>query len=487
MTVASCGEGGRPEGVLATDQADVRVALEGARRAFRAHFRVVERDLGPLLPLISAVGRDDAERRGRAAARLRALAARLEAEHSVPGALLAPLAARLEGAGDGARARLHRALHDYLIAVGMFRGAAALSAATGVPPGLCAEAAAIHGALLARDAGPALAWCAENRAALRRAESPLEFLVRRLEFVELARARRLSYACAYARTHLAAYAPGHVLEVQQALALLALAPACAGGAHAWLYDGGRWADAARHFCGELRALHGLPAQPELVSLVHAGLAALRTRQCGVCADSGGAIGEAAGVCGSLLARPEASMSPSASPGSPHQAGSLPQGSPAGAVLAPSASAMDAASAGGRGAGAADLRIPHPTPNAAAGPPAGQSAPGASTTTLPGGKPGLAIPEGTEKHTANVNCPACAPPLAAVARRVPHAHHATSVLVCPASGAPMDADNAPVALPSGAVVSRAAAEGLAAAHGGRVPCPLTGTLYALSSVRRLYIS
>lgn len=42
-------------------------------------------------------------------------------------------------------------------------------------------------ALRARDAAPALAWCGEQRARLKKAKSPLEFKLRLQEFVELLR------------------------------------------------------------------------------------------------------------------------------------------------------------------------------------------------------------------------------------------------------------------------------------------------------------
>jgi macrophage erythroblast attacher len=53
----------------------------------------------------------------------------------------------------------------------------------------------------------------------------------------------------------------------------------------------------------------------------------------------------------------------------------------------------------------------------------------------------------------MDCPACTPPLSKLAARVPRAHRLNSTVVCAISGQVMDADNPPLAFPSGHVYSR----------------------------------
>ena len=94
----------------------------------------------------------------------------------------------------------------------------------------------------------ALAWCSENKTALRKlkvsaptnspvffsefriisglsiAQSTLEFDLRLQEYIELARARRTQEAIAYSKKHLASWQETHIAQIQQASALLAFPP-----------------------------------------------------------------------------------------------------------------------------------------------------------------------------------------------------------------------------------------------------------------------
>ncbi|KIY92088.1 Protein fyv10 [Monoraphidium neglectum] len=105
---------------------------------------------------------------------------------------LAALGAPARGAAVAwNRPRLDRILVDHLLRDGCHVSATALSASAGIDQ-LCdlhvfGGARAAADALRARDAAPALAWCAEQRARLRKAKSPLEFKLRLQEFVELLR------------------------------------------------------------------------------------------------------------------------------------------------------------------------------------------------------------------------------------------------------------------------------------------------------------
>lgn len=89
------------------------------------------------------------------------------------------------------RPRLDRILVDHLLRSDCHVSAAALAASAQIEP-LCDlhvfdGARCVADALRARDAAPALAWCAEQRGRLKKAKSPLEFKLRLQEFVELLR------------------------------------------------------------------------------------------------------------------------------------------------------------------------------------------------------------------------------------------------------------------------------------------------------------
>jgi len=81
----------------------------------------------------------------------------------------------------------------------------------------------------------ALAWCGENRGTLKKtkvsplstvlsdtdAQNNLEFTLRMQEFVELCRQRKVPEAIVYSRKNLAPWAATHLVELQQAMTLLA--------------------------------------------------------------------------------------------------------------------------------------------------------------------------------------------------------------------------------------------------------------------------
>ena len=82
--------------------------------------------------------------------------------------------------------------------------------------------AALGGGLV----GEAMKWAGENRAALRKLRSPLEFSLHLQSFIELCRGRKLAEAIAYSRQHLSALAvagedEARLGELQNAMSLLA--------------------------------------------------------------------------------------------------------------------------------------------------------------------------------------------------------------------------------------------------------------------------
>lgn len=90
------------------------------------------------------------------------------------------------------------------------------------------------------------------------------------------------------------------------------------------------------------------------------------------------------------------------------------------------------------------------------------------------------------------CPACSPECRPLCARLPCAHHTRSSLLCEVSGAPMDEDNPPYALPNGRLVSAAALRGLdaplagAPAAGLAVVDPHSGERFQRVDLRKVFI-
>ena len=66
---------------------------------------------------------------------------------------------------------------------------------------------------------------------------------------------------------------------------------------------------------------------------------------------------------------------------------------------------------------------------------------------------LKLPACYSHETRNVDCPVCNADLGQLAKEVPFSHHVNSTIVCRLTGNIMDADNMPLAFPSGQVYSK----------------------------------
>lgn len=238
-----------------------------------------------------------------------------------------------------AATRMDRLIADDLLRRGRAAAAAALreegegggGAAPPLPPhtptplsalvdwGVWEGAAPALAGLAARDATPALAWCAAHGARLGKLRSPLEFKLRLQEVVELVRAGDAMGALHHARAHLAPWAcpggrggagaPGFLADLQRAAGLAAFAgraggrvggggggegqpaPPGAGVAppppppppapplprpYAALLADARWEDVAAALRRDVCRLAGAPAgRSPLEGAAQAGLAALK--------------------------------------------------------------------------------------------------------------------------------------------------------------------------------------------------------------------
>ncbi|KIJ99906.1 hypothetical protein K443DRAFT_679588 [Laccaria amethystina LaAM-08-1] len=240
----------------------------------------------------------------------------------------------------------------------------------------------IEDALSKHSCTDALAWCSENKSALRKIKSTLEFDLRLQEYIELSRLRQTTEAIAYTKKYLISWQETHLPHIQQASALLAFPPNTRCGPYKRLYDPSRWNNLVRSFRLAIYNLNTLPTEPLLHLALYAGLVALKLPAC----------------------------------------------------------------------------YDHATKNVDCPVCDGESGPGLSPLGL--GK---------------------------LAEEVPFSHHANSTIVCRISGKIMDADNMPMAFPSGHVYSREALEEMAGRNDGIVTCPRTGETCKFTALRKVFIS
>ncbi|KAJ0170915.1 hypothetical protein K1T71_013687 [Dendrolimus kikuchii] len=83
------------------------------------------------------------------------------------------------------------------------------------------------------------------------------------------------------------------------------------------------------------------------------------------------------------------------------------------------------------------------------------------------------------------CPACQPPLNALARTLPHAHCSHSRLVCRISQKPLNEHNHPMVLPNGQVYGEKALKEMVKEHGSII-CPKTKEVFSMKSVEKVYV-
>lgn len=187
--------------------------------------------------------------------------------------------------------RADRLINEYLLSKGCFASAKAIADhndLSGLEFGdeeLFAQLAAVEDRLRSRSTTEGLLWCFENRAHLKKTQSPLEFYLRRQTFVELARKRELTQAIAYGKKFFIPWMEQYRREVEQSTALLAIWPTTEVAPYKALYAETKWEELATLFRQEFLDLHSITHKPQLISNLQAGLSALKTPHCGKEADS----------------------------------------------------------------------------------------------------------------------------------------------------------------------------------------------------------
>ncbi|EMC99190.1 hypothetical protein BAUCODRAFT_64742 [Baudoinia panamericana UAMH 10762] len=180
--------------------------------------------------------------------------------------------------------RLDRLLVDYLLRQGYVESARQLAAGKGVEElvdiAVFEECGKIDAALRGGDVREALAWCGENKQALKKINSNLELELRLQQFIELARTGemgKLMDAIIHARKHLAGGADTEF--GLRAGGLLAHPPDTLVEPYRGMYSRQRYTTLASLFLQTHHTLFSLPAQPLLHIALSAGLSALKTPTC----------------------------------------------------------------------------------------------------------------------------------------------------------------------------------------------------------------
>ncbi|ESK92860.1 Macrophage erythroblast attacher [Moniliophthora roreri MCA 2997] len=137
----------------------------------------------------------------------------------------------------------------------------------------------IETALQQHSCTEALAWCSENKSALKKSKNTLEFDLRLQEYIEYCRAGHKQEAIAYLQKHLTSWQDTHLLQINQASALLAFPPTTHCGPYKRLYDPIRWANLVKTFRQSIYSLNLLPNEPLLNLSLYAGLASLKSLAC----------------------------------------------------------------------------------------------------------------------------------------------------------------------------------------------------------------
>ncbi|KAF8527643.1 CTLH/CRA C-terminal to lish motif domain-containing protein [Hysterangium stoloniferum] len=296
------------EGILLLEQPFAKVPYENLRKIFRTSQKHIERELTAVqnasieLTKIAAQGEYDANDAikiidsmiGRVETLKRKLSD-LNENSSVP--THAILRKRLQhlhslesmsGRDDPefdrwAETRLDRWLVDWALRTGNTQTAKQIAKEKKIEAlvdiELFTDIQRIEEALLQYRCTDALAWCSENKAALRKIKSTLEFDLRLQEYIELSRACKKEEAIVYSKKYLVSWYETHDTQIKQALALLVFPPNTVCPPYKRLYDMERWKNLSCAFRLAAYTLSTLPTEPLLYLAMYGGLAALKLPSC----------------------------------------------------------------------------------------------------------------------------------------------------------------------------------------------------------------
>ncbi|KAI0792319.1 CTLH/CRA C-terminal to lish motif domain-containing protein [Abortiporus biennis] len=296
------------EGIMLFEQPFARVPYENYRKVFRTSQKHIEKELGPVQTAsheltrrakAGEVNSEDAMKSiDHMITRIESLKRKLSELQSSSGTpTLSVMKDRLQHLSTieaiqsesepeftrWADTRLERWLVDWSLRHGKERTARQLAQERGIESlvdiDLFSDIRRIEDSLRGQSCTEALAWCSENKAALRKLKNPLEFDLRFQEFIELVRARKLEEAIVYQKKYLIQWYETHQAQIHQASALFAYPPSTAFGAYKRLYDPNRWSALIQSFRLAIYNLSTLPTEPLLHLAMYAGLASLKLPAC----------------------------------------------------------------------------------------------------------------------------------------------------------------------------------------------------------------
>ncbi|EMD35442.1 hypothetical protein CERSUDRAFT_116204 [Gelatoporia subvermispora B] len=296
------------DGIMLFEQPFARVPYEDYRKVFRTSQKYVEKELGAVqtscgdlskrVNLGTVTAEDAAKGIDGMIARVETLKRKLsELQDSAGAPTLGVMRERLEHLAQvesiqsttepefarWADVRLDRWLVDWALRNGKEQTARTLAEHKGIQRlvdiDLFSDIRRIEDALRNQSCTEALAWCSENRNALRKIKNTLEFDLRLQEYIELIRTGKRIEAIAYSKKHLIAWQSTHQQQIRTAAALLCFPPKTTCGPYKRLYDKGRWKNLADSFRLAIYNLSTLPTEPLLHLAMYAGLASLKLPTC----------------------------------------------------------------------------------------------------------------------------------------------------------------------------------------------------------------
>lgn len=177
--------------------------------------------------------------------------------------------------------RLDRLLVDHMLRSGYYETAKKLTQAAEIRDLTNLDVFLVYkdveDSLAARNIGPCLEWCHENKSKLRKIKSTLEYKLRQQEFIELVRQKRLLEAIHYSRKHLCSAPNNKDLEV--IMALLAYPDTTTIEPYRSLFSETRWQSLINDFKKDTYELFHLSPCSVFAITLQAGLSALKTPHC----------------------------------------------------------------------------------------------------------------------------------------------------------------------------------------------------------------
>ncbi|CAH9065459.1 unnamed protein product [Cuscuta europaea] len=275
----------------------VRVPFEHYKKIVRSNHRIIEKEVSSVISGVGDAAESDitsdeaTQRLNSLVSRLQGLKRKLEEGSQIEDMQAQRCRARLdhlesmdaENLSVWNRNRLNRILVDYMLRMSYYDTATKFAELSNIKElvdiDVFYEAKKVIDALHNKEVAPALAWCAENKARLKKSKSKFEFQLRLQEFLEMVRAENMMRAIMYARKYLAPWGSTHLKELQRVMTTLAFKSNTECAIYKVLFEAKQWDYLVDQFKQEFCKLYGMTLEPLLNIYLQAGLCALKTPFC----------------------------------------------------------------------------------------------------------------------------------------------------------------------------------------------------------------